>query len=66
MMGCASVVFEPMTRMTSACPRSSIEFVIAPLPNAATRPVTVELCQSRAQWSMLCVPITVRKNFWNR
>ena len=47
-------------------PRSSIEFVIAPLPNAAARPATVELCQRRAQWSMLCVPMPARMSFWNR
>ena len=30
-------------------PRSATELVIAPDPKEATRPVTVELCQSRAQ-----------------
>jgi hypothetical protein len=38
--------------------------VIAPLPKAAARPATVELCQSRAQWSMLLVCSTARVNFW--
>jgi hypothetical protein len=36
-------------RITSAFSISSMEFVIAPLPNAAARPATVEECQRRAQ-----------------
>jgi hypothetical protein len=36
-------------RTQSACSNSGIELVIAPLPNAATRPATVGLCQRRAQ-----------------
>jgi len=36
--GCASVVFEPTTRMTFASGISSIELVLAPLPNDLTRP----------------------------
>ena len=43
-----------------------MELVIAPLPNAVARPATVELCQSRAQWSTLFVPTTARTNFWKR
>jgi hypothetical protein len=42
---------------------SSKELVIAPEPNAVTRPVTVTLCQRRAQWSTLFVPMTARVNF---
>ena len=49
MTGWHSVVFEPMTKIASASPRSSIEFVIAPLPNARASPATVEAWQSRAQ-----------------
>jgi hypothetical protein len=48
-MGCWPVVLLPMTRMQSAFSISGTELVIAPLPNAAARPATVELCQSRAQ-----------------
>ena len=48
-MGCCSVVFDPITKMTRASLISSIEFVMAPEPNAADRPPTVEECQSRAQ-----------------
>ena len=48
---------------TSASRISPIELVIAPLPKACTRPATVELCQRRAQWSILFVPILARKNF---
>ena len=32
MIGCASVVLEPMMRMASASSMSSIELVMAPLP----------------------------------
>jgi hypothetical protein len=60
------VVFEPVIRITFAFSMSPMGFVIAPLPNAAARPATVEECQSRAQWSMLFVPITARVNFWMR
>jgi hypothetical protein len=49
MIGWASLVFEPMIRVTSACPRSSMEFVIAPLPNVAARPATVGACHNLAQ-----------------
>jgi hypothetical protein len=64
--GWHSVVLEPMTRMQAACSRSSRELVMAPLPRVAARPATVELWQSRAQWSTLLVPSTVRANFWAR
>jgi hypothetical protein len=43
-----------------------MEFVMAPLPNAIARPATVELCQRRAQWSTLFVPMAARANFWRR
>jgi hypothetical protein len=36
--GCASVVFDPMTRMKRAFSISGIELVVAPLPNDLTRP----------------------------
>jgi hypothetical protein len=45
---------------------SRMELVIAPLPKLVTRPVTVELCQRRAQWSMLLVPSTCRVNLLKR
>ena len=61
--GCASVVFEPMTKMQPACLISSMELVIAPEPNALARPATVEAWHSRAQWSTLFVPTAARMNF---
>jgi hypothetical protein len=42
-------VFEPMIKMQAESPISAMELVMAPLPNAAARPATVEECQSRAQ-----------------
>ena len=36
--GCASVVFEPMTKRKRAFSISGIELVLAPLPNDLTRP----------------------------
>ena len=62
--GWVSVVLEPATRMTSAFSISEMGFVMAPLPNAAARPATVEECHNRAQWSTLFVLRTVRANFW--
>jgi hypothetical protein len=38
-----------MTRMQSASSNSGTELVMAPLPNAVTRPATVGACQRRAQ-----------------
>ncbi len=64
MTGWFSDVLEPVIRMTSACSMSPMVLVIAPLPNAAARPATVEECQRRAQWSMLLVLSTARVNFW--
>jgi hypothetical protein len=37
---------------------------MAPLPKEAASPATVELCQRRAQWSTLLVPIAALMNFW--
>jgi hypothetical protein len=36
--GCASVVFEPITKRKRAFSISGIELVVAPLPNDLTRP----------------------------
>jgi hypothetical protein len=36
--GCASVVFEPMTKRKRSFSISGIELVLAPLPNDLTRP----------------------------
>jgi hypothetical protein len=47
--GWFSVVLEPVIRMTSAFSMQPMVLVIAPLPNAAARPATVEECQRRAQ-----------------
>jgi hypothetical protein len=50
MSGCPSDVFDPMMRKQFvSLSNSGCEFVIAPLPNAATRPATVGACQRRAQ-----------------
>ena len=49
MTGWFSVVFDPMTKNASDRGISLIEFVIAPEPNVAARPATVELCHNRAQ-----------------
>ncbi len=49
MRGCCAVVLEPVTRNRSESSNSPMELVIAPEPNAAARPTTVALCQSRAQ-----------------
>jgi hypothetical protein len=66
MTGWFSMVLVPVRSMTSASARSSSEFVIAPLPNAAARPATVGLCHKRAQWSMLFVPTTARASLLTR
>ena len=42
MMGCCSVVFDPVTRIAPASNNSLMELVMAPLPKAATNPATVE------------------------
>ena len=63
-IGCALVVLVPTASMQAASLISLIELVIAPLPNAVTRPATVGECQSRAQWSILFVSITPLVNFW--
>jgi hypothetical protein len=57
------VVLLPVTRMVSDLSTSAMGLVIAPLPKAMARPATVEECQSRAQWSMLFVPIAALMNF---
>ncbi len=61
--GWLSEVLEPMIKMQSLFLSSEMELVIAPLPNAVTRPATVGECQRRAQWSTLLVPITARASF---
>ena len=61
--GWHAVVLEPITKIQAASSISAMELVMAPLPNAAARPTTVEECQSRAQWSTLLVPITALANF---
>ena len=62
-IGCASVVLEPQTNITSAPSISSSELVAAPLPNAALSPVTDGAWHTLAQLSILLVPITARANF---
>jgi len=48
-MGWFSVVLDPMMKIHLASANSGRELVMAPEPNAAARPTTVELCQRRAQ-----------------
>ncbi len=57
------MVLAPMTKMVSAPSISLMELVIAPEPKVVTRPATVGLCQSLAQWSTVFVSITVRVNY---
>ncbi len=64
MTGWFSVVFDPVTKITSAPRSSEMELVIAPEPNAFTRPATVGAWQRRAQWSTLLVLKHARTNFW--
>jgi hypothetical protein len=64
-MGWFSAKLEPMTSRQSDWAKSVMGFVIAPEPKVVTRPVTVGLCQRRAQWSTLFVP-SIRASFWNR
>ena len=40
--GCCSVVFEPITKITSVPASSAIEFVIAPEPKAELNPITLD------------------------
>ena len=47
--GWAVAVLDPMIKMVSESSSSAIAFVMAPLPNAAARPATVEECHNRAQ-----------------
>ena len=64
--GWASEGLAPMTKSIVLSAISPMEFVMAPEPKAVTRPATVGLCQVRAQWSTLFVPITARMNFCSR
>jgi hypothetical protein len=52
-----------MIKIALASASSGMELVMAPEPKAAARPTTVELCQRRAQWSTLLVPMAARENF---
>ncbi|MBA7713107.1 hypothetical protein ES703_122105 [subsurface metagenome] len=47
--GWASVIFEPVTKISSDFSISAIGFVMAPDPKAAASPATVEAWQSLAQ-----------------
>jgi hypothetical protein len=64
MMGCASVVFDPINSNTSALSKSSSVFVGKPLPKTVARPATLGACQVRLHPSMLLLPRTVLINFW--
>ncbi|OPY93501.1 MAG: hypothetical protein A4E73_00053 [Syntrophaceae bacterium PtaU1.Bin231] len=66
MSGCWAVVFDPVMKKRSASSNSPMEFVMAPDPNDAARPATVELCQRRAQWSTLFVLRAARASFMSR
>ncbi len=58
------MVLLPIAKIQPELSSSPMVLVIAPLPKEVARPATVGLCQRRAQWSMLFVPITARVNFW--
>ena len=64
-MGWFSATLLPSTRIVLQCWRSIQWLVIAPRPNAAPRPGTVGLCQSRAWCSTKAVP-SRRAAFWKR
>jgi hypothetical protein len=64
-IGWFSATLLPSTRIVCACCRSIQWFVIAPRPNAAPRPGTVGLCQSRAWCSTNGMPSN-RAAFWKR
>jgi len=64
MIGCASVVLDPITKIQSACSSSALELVIAPEPKAAARPATEGLCHKWAQWATWLLPTAIRMNFW--
>jgi hypothetical protein len=66
MTGWDSVVFEPVTSRQSASRMSRMGLVIAPPPKAIPRPETELAWHSRAQWSMLLVPMAARISFWKR
>ncbi len=61
--GCCSKVLLPMTKTHFDSAMSGIELVIAPDPNDAASPATVDAWQSRAQWSMCRDFMTPRVNF---
>ncbi len=61
--GCCSSVFDPRTKMHFDSAISPIEFVIAPEPNDAASPATVDAWQRRAQWSTCRDFMTPRANF---
>ena len=62
-IGCASVVLEPINKSTSARSKSSNVLVGDPLPNIVARPATLGACQVRLQPSILLLPMAVRMNF---
>jgi hypothetical protein len=66
MIGCASVAFDPATRIASARSMSESEFVAAPVPNDQRIPAAVGAWQTRAQQSTSFVPSPARSHFWKR
>ncbi len=64
--GWLAVVWEPMTRITSASAASRTGLETAPEPIISSRAATEEAWQRRVQWSTLLVPNPVRTSFWNR
>ena len=62
-IGCASVVLEPINKRTSALSKSSTVLVGEPLPNIVARPATLGACHVRLQPSILLLPMIVRINF---
>ena len=64
--GCDSAMFDPMTSTQSLFAMSRGGLVAAPNPNEVPRPDTVELCQSRAWFSVPSTPSPPVKSFFAR
>ena len=64
--GWFSVVLEPITKRTSASPKSATVFDMEPLPIAVWSAYTLEEWHKRVQWSMFGVRRPARIIFWKR
>ena len=61
--GWLSAMFEPMMTMQSLLARSCSNVVAPPRPRRVPRPGTVELCQTRAWFSIQTMPSPPPKSF---